>query len=594
MEKDVAGAGGCVSGRPRAGGCVSGRPRALLTAIGTLIVIGAICHSVGHGQTADQDDWFLNDARVPGNLAPRAGQKPVVIAIVDDAFRLTHHDLAGFIWTNPKEIPGNRIDDDGNGYVDDVHGWDVADGDGDVSAPAGRTDLYHGTHLAGIVATIARAAYGDAAPRVVRILPVKSIADRSPTTYLEKGYDGVAYAIRAGADIVICSWGVGQISPRESAILQDAADRGILIVAAGGNLPEEREQFPAAHKTVLAVAATDRQGHKVVNSNFGQFIGITAPGVAIRGASHADDDGSAIRDGTSYSTAIVGAAAALVKLQHPSFSATELKACLLSGSTPVELPAREYSAKIGAGKLNVEAAVACHLLVDDTPAANHLTQTKGFLHAGRTKAASITWTIEPPGEFLGIRFTPAAGKSRGARGRLEFRADSSPGARVIASHSLDALPADIYVAGKTAHVTYVPERASASADWLLPYEAVSIDFSKQYCHGTEEIRVEGVLTDGSGPADYAARSDCKWHIVAPPGKRIRFQVDEFDTEAKVDLVEFFNGSRALQDQLMAVFSGPGTTPKEFTTWTNEVLVWFVTDGQNQGKGWQMRYRFVDQ
>jgi hypothetical protein len=289
----------------------------------------------------------------------------------------------------------------------------------------------------------------------------------------------------------------------------------------------------------------------------------------------------------------VGAAAALVKLQHASFSAKEIKACLLSASTPVELPAREYSAKIGAGKLNVEAAVACHLLVDDTPPTNRLTHTKGFLHAGRTKTASITWAIEPPGEFLGIRFTPVARKGRAARGRVEFRAESSPGARVVASHSLDALPADVYVPGMTAYVTLVPERGSASADWLLEYEAVAIDFSKQYCRGTVEIRVEGTLTDGSGAADYAARTDCRWHIVAPPGKLIRFHVDEFDTEAKVDLVEFFNGARTLQDQLMAIFSGPGTTPRELTTWSNEVLVWFVTDGKNQGRGWQMTYRFVD-
>jgi hypothetical protein len=142
-------------------------------------------------------------------------------------------------------------------------------------------------------------------------------------------------------------------------------------------------------------------------------------------------------------------------------------------------------------------------------------------------------------------------------------------------------------------VTFVPERGGASTDWLLGYEAVAIDFSKQYCHGTVELRVEGTLTDGSGPADYAARSDCKWHIVAPPGKRIRFHVDEFDTEAKVDLVEFFNGARTLQEQLMAIFSGPGTTPRELTTWSNEALVWFVTDGKNQAKGWQMTYRFVD-
>jgi hypothetical protein len=243
--------------------------------------------------------------------------------------------------------------------------------------------------------------------------------------------------------------------------------------------------------------------------------------------------------------------------------------------------------------LNVEAGVACHLLVDNTPATSRLTQTKGFLHARSTSAGPITWAIEPPGEFKGIRFTPVKGRGPVSRGRLEFRASGSPGASIVESHPLNALPASVYVPGTTAYVTFVPERSSASADWLLEYEAAAIDFSTQYCRGTAELRVEGVLTDGSGPADYAARTNCRWHIVAPPGKVIRFHVDEFDTEAKVDLVEFFNGSQTLQDQLMAIFSGPGTTPSDLTTWSNEVLVWFVTDGRNQSRGWQMTYRFQD-
>ena len=91
-------------------------------------------------------------------------------------------------------------------------------------------------------------------------------------------------------------------------------------------------------------------------------------------------------------------------------------------------------------------------------------------------------------------------------------------------------------------------------------------------------------------AYYSARTDCRWHIMAPEGKVIRFQFDEIDTEAKTDFVFFFNGSGTRQDQLMAVFSG-SDTPPDVTTWSNEVLVWFATDGQNQGRGWQVTYRF---
>src|SRR5204863_7894030 len=135
----------------------------------------------------------------------------------------------------------------------------------------------------------------------------------------------------------------------------------------------------------------------------------------------------------------------------------------------------------------------------------------------------------------------------------------------------------------------IPEGGAGPADWLLKYEAASIDFRTLYCRDTKEIRAEGILTDGSGAENYSANTDCRWHIVAPAGKVIHFHVDEFDTEAKTDLVYFFNGTRTLEEQLMAVFSGPGTTPTELTTWSNDVTVWFVTNGNNHGRGWQLTY-----
>ena len=126
----------------------------------------------------------------------------------------------------------------------------------------------------------------------------------------------------------------------------------------------------------------------------------------------------------------------------------------------------------------------------------------------------------------------------------------------------------------------------------MKYEAETIDFSRLYCRGKEDIGTEGTLTDGSGLEDYVAHTDCKWLITAPEGKVIRFQFGDFHTEARTDLLFFFNGSSTRQDELIAVFSG-SDTPPEFTTWRNRVLVWFVTDGQNQRQGWQVTYRFQD-
>ena len=126
-------------------------------------------------------------------------------------------------------------------------------------------------------------------------------------------------------------------------------------------------------------------------------------------------------------------------------------------------------------------------------------------------------------------------------------------------------------------------------DWLLEYRAELIDYAGLYCKETVYLHEEGTFEDGSGPNDYSINSDCKWLITAPEGKVINIRFTEFDTEAKTDFVYFFNGSGTHED-IMAVFSGT-EIPPELTSWNNRVLVWFVTDGDVQRKGWKAEYRF---
>jgi len=565
--------------------------RAVFVGIGIATVLLLKTADPAHGQGTVDDDWYLQAIQTPEGLVPESGGHQIVIAIVDDGMRITHQDIRDFIWENPNEQAGNRVDDDGNGFVDDTQGWDVSDGDANVEPPEDRSDFYHGTHIAGIVSRMARTAYGDSASRFIRIMPIKSSADDAPNTYILDGYKGIGYAIQAGADIVIASWGVDQITPEESRILQQASDAGILVVASGGNLPEEREQYPAAHPAVLAVGSVERDGKKTVNSNYGRFIDLSAPGTGIHSAGIFSDDDYETRDGTSFSAAMVAATAAFIKLQHPSFSRKEIEACLKSASVPIEVTNRNYSAKLGAGKLNAEAAIACDLLEGKTKGVYRLTNPQGFLRAKGKSATSVTWAIEPEGEFKGIRFTPVFNREESPRGKIEFRADASPDAKVLASHSVDALPPGIYVSGTTAYVTFVMEKKRQRFDWLLEYKTDTIDFSKLYCRGITEINVESKITDGSGSAPYSAHSDCKWLITAPQGKVIHIEFDEMDTEANTDLVYFFNGL-GTHEKIMAIFSG-SDIPPELTTWGNQVLVWFVTDGQNEGSGWQANFRFQE-
>lgn len=537
------------------------------------------------------DDWYLEAIRVPENLRQDLNKRPIIVAVVDDGMRITHKDLAEFIWTNPLERSNNHVDDDGNGFIDDTHGWDVSDEDNDVGAPDYRPDFYHGTHIAGIVATIARTAYGESAPDRIRILPIKALADSSEHTYIKGGYEGIRYAVQMGADIIICAWGMGQISAEQSAILQSAADKGVLIVSAAGNLPEEREQFPAAHQTVLAVGSIERDGAKTDKSNFGKFVDISAPGTGIESAGIDSDQARERRDGTSMSTAMVAAAAALVKISHPELDNEQVKACLISSSKPMPIGKREYSAKLGAGSLQIDAAVICDLFTQKTNSGAPLIHPKGYLRTTVKKRATTHWTIEPLGEFAGIRFMPAQDAGPTAKGVVEFRANNKADAEVIASYPLDNPPESIYVPGTTVFVSLKTGSKRSSGNWLLKYEAQPIDFSRLYCHGTKRLSTEGMISDGSGPEHYSSQSDCKWLITAPEGKVVRFQFDALDTEPRTDMIYFFNGERT-NSQIMALFSGR-ELPPEFTTWSNQVLVWFLSDDQNQGQGWHASYTFED-
>ena len=275
--------------------------------------------------------------------------------------------MKDFIWRNPKEIPDNNIDDDGNGFVDDLHGWDVADNDNTVTPPRNRPEaFYHGTHLAGIVARTARAAYGAAASDFIKIMPVKCLADKAAKTYLKHGYKGIDYAVKAGADIIICAWGVGHISPDESKILEEAHTKGILIVASAGTFPTGREQYPAAHDSVLAVAALNQNDEKIENSNYGAFCDLSAPGMNIASAGVLSDTSCDTREGSSCAVSMAAAAAAIVKLQHPSYSPDKVKACLKNSAEPIDALNPQYAAKLGAGKLNIRAAVECALFNQDT------------------------------------------------------------------------------------------------------------------------------------------------------------------------------------------------------------------------------------
>lgn len=565
----------------------------LLTAICRLLAgVSLLLIILVQVQASEQSDWFLNAIDAPENIVPADRKNKIIIAVVDDGFNTSHADLKEFFWINPREVPLNKIDDDGNGLVDDVSGWDVADNNASVTPPKNRLkDFYHGTHIAGIVMQIAKRAYGDRASDIIKILPVKSLSDRARQTYLKDGYKGIEYAVNAGADIIIASWGVGYLSEDEARILKLAEDRDVLVVASAGNFPEQREQFPAAYDPVLATAALNRDNHKIEKSNYGQFVDISTPGIEIRSTSVFDDKSYEIREGTSVAAPMAAAAAALLKLQYPEYSWRQVIACLKSSSDPLDVNEYQYTGKLGAGKLNISSALRCELFDEKIRQGKQLVHPQGYLHFNITGNDSVEWRIKPSGVFKGFRFKPLFNVENAWTGQLNFYSNAENENKLIASYPLSGLPESVYIPGNTAIVSMESNGAGQNMAGLIEYRIETINFSKQFCSDTQHLEIEGAIEDGSGDQNYALNSDCKWLITAPEGKVIKFKFTEFDTEARTDLLYFFNGA-GTHEKIMGVFSGPGIPP-ELTTWKNQVLVWFVTDGQNQGKGWKGEFRFVD-
>ena len=188
------------------------------------------------------------------------GDPDVIIAIIDTGVDYTHPDLADNIWINIDEIPNNGIDDDGNGYIDDMKGWDFANDDNNPLDNDG-----HGTHCAGIAAAEGNNGIGIAgiAPNC-KIMPVKVLGiffGNVSTTTL-----GIRYAADMGVDVISLSLG----TYNESNLLKDAVDyaynKSVVLVSAAGNDGKDIKSYPAAYDNVIAVGATDNNDNSL---NFG-------------------------------------------------------------------------------------------------------------------------------------------------------------------------------------------------------------------------------------------------------------------------------------------------------------------------------------
>jgi subtilisin family serine protease len=279
---------------------------AALVAVALLVSLACVS-SAGAARVprASTDQWALSAI---GSQAvwQRAQGKGVTVAVVDSGVDMGHKDLAPNLWTNQREIPGNGIDDDHNGYVDDVHGYDFVDGDGDPSDQNG-----HGTHVAGIIAGACKTVCG-VAPKAQ--LMVIRVLDANADGRSDKVAGAVRYAVDEGARIVNLSLAGSAPDPDLQAAVDYAAAHGVIVVAAAGNNSGDADMtpsYPAASNSpnLISVACTDSDGSLSQISNYGpRSITVAAPGAEI--VSTAMGGGRQWRSGTSMAAAVVSGALA--------------------------------------------------------------------------------------------------------------------------------------------------------------------------------------------------------------------------------------------------------------------------------------------
>ena len=313
------------------------------------------------------EQWSLPLMKLPQAWAIEKGNRSVVIAIIDSGIDYRHNDLAPKAWINPREVPENGLDDDGNGYIDDVYGWDFTDapniqaegdyleGDNEPIDESG-----HGTHVAGIAGAMPNNGIGIAG--VAWQCPLMAIRaglslGGSSRMQDDDSASAIVYAADNGANVINMSWG----SEHRSFVIQDAIDYayayGAVLVAAAGNSQKAAAIFPAAYRKVIAVASTEQNQQRFYQSNFGASIDIGAPGNVI--LSTQIDNQYRLLTGTSMASPHVAGVAALLLAKRPALTHEEVRHILINTADPVR---REDSDEldekfVGAGTVNAERAL---------------------------------------------------------------------------------------------------------------------------------------------------------------------------------------------------------------------------------------------
>jgi PKD repeat protein len=333
--------------------------------------------------------WNLTKIRAEKAWDIQKGSNKIIIAVVDDATDTAHQDLEPAIWRNKNEIRNNGIDDDGNGYIDDFIGWDVADNDNNPT-PGG--SLSHGTHCAGIAGAVTDNNTGIASIGFgCKLMIVKT--GRLGYRNLFNPYAGIEYAIINKANVISMSWGGGGYSSTYQLIFNDAFSKGIVCVAAAGNSNTNFTHYPSGYNYVIAVGSTASGDGKSSFSNYGTWVDVMAPGSGIYSTLPNNTYGT--YSGTSMACPLVSGLCGLMFSKNPNATPTEIENCLKGGCDNIDNLNTSYIGEMGAGRINAENSLKCLKAINADFTSNYIQICPGdtiqFSDLSKPIPLSIKW-----------------------------------------------------------------------------------------------------------------------------------------------------------------------------------------------------------
>ncbi|MCO4792245.1 MAG: S8 family serine peptidase [Bacteriovoracaceae bacterium] len=313
--------------------------------------------------------WTFKNSERGGISISRAYQnrrsqprEEIIVAVVDTGVDYTHEDLKEVMWTNPGEIAGNGIDDDGNGYIDDIHGINTLVRDSDGNATVNMKDTHsHGTHVSGSIGAQQNNGKGIAGiAGNVKIMGIRTVPNSSDELDVDV-IEAFLYAAKMGAKVINCSFGKdrneGGMAVSET--IEHIRDTyGVLVVAAAGNSSrniDRRPTYPAsfANDNLLVVASTSSRGSMSYFSNYGLTgVDVAAPGSGI--LSTTPNNRYSSMSGTSMASPNTAGVAAEVLAHYPELGPVELKKVLMDSVTK----SSRYNGKVvSGGRVDLEKAL---------------------------------------------------------------------------------------------------------------------------------------------------------------------------------------------------------------------------------------------